>query len=712
MKKHSLEEKIGLKIELKRISFFILFFCLGSEVMPQIPINGFCKLNSYQFSPGYSKLVSLNYNNDSYSDLVFLNPSSKFISVAAGEKNESFSEELKFEFPYQLSNLVPIREKNFRIKNYAFTSRKDLVAGICKFSSDGKPKISHQMSFKSYPQNLSVADVNDDNEQEILISGSAFEGLSLITLVGNKLIEIKIPVKGSYSDAIFTDLNNDEFPDIAAINLLSNSLEFLTNNGRGEFNLVRRIQLVQKAGNLHVFDMNLDSYNDLIFIEGNTIKILYGDFSSSYSKQVELLTSHLPNELIIGDFNKDGKIDISYLSFSLGIVSAILAETEFNFFREVPILQKGGLKCLIPFYSKFIDGLAVINDEGILLTNTRLTSLSTDHDISLCLEPNTINYFDANKDGINDFCFIDNFDNSLKLVVRNSAGVPTSYYSLKLRGSHSEIISKNFSKQATSFFCYSAGKKLIEEIKVEFNSGIVQRSEFYTSRPISGLSVVYDDHEKIFASSLTNQRLTLEIFEKEENWNLLLDYNISEKAISSYLSTFNGLKLFFWNQDGDSIKLFMKTFLPEELKATLVAKRKMTKVSKILTVVNDFMNLEKESVISFVESNEKMYILINNGRFINSFYLKTVNKNLLVNFAEQLVTGEIRTNGTTRLIINNPSDQIVYYLNILKGGKQIIFSKMFPEINAGSFFVKNMTAKNYHLVYLNYTKSCISVRQI
>ena len=104
--------------------------------------------------------------------------------------------------------------------------------------------------------------------------------------------------------------------------------------------------------------MNLDSYQDLIFLEGNKLKIIYGDFSSSYSKQIEIETRHSPNDFIIGDFNKDGRIDLAYFSADASVASVIFAESDYNFFDEIPILYKEGMKSIIPFYSKFIDGLA------------------------------------------------------------------------------------------------------------------------------------------------------------------------------------------------------------------------------------------------------------------------------------------------------------------------------------------------------------------
>jgi len=712
MKKHLLGEKIGLKIELNAVSFLFLFFFLPFEVLPQIPINGFCKLNLYQFSPGYSKIFSLNYNSDSYSDLILYDPSLKKMAAISGEKNERFAKEEYFDFPFHISNLAPIREKNNEIKKYAFTSRKNLTAGICEFSSDGKPRVTHQLNFKSYPEKLSTADIDGDFHQEILLSGSAFEGLSILNFEGKNLNERIVKSKGSYSQAIFIDLSNDGFPDIAAINLLNNSLEFLFNDGRGNFKVVRTMNFYNKVRNLHSFDMDLDSYHDLVFLEGNKLKIMYGDFQSSYSKQIEIETKYPPNDFIIGDFNKDGNIDFAYLNTDVSIVSVVFAESDYKFFAEIPILYKEGIKNIIPFYSKFIDGLAIISDDGALLTNTVLSSMSPNIDISLSIKPTVISNFDANSDAINDICFIDSFDRSLKLVVRSNAGIPSNYFSIPLHGNPNQIAFKNFSKQSTTFFCYSVSKKLVEVIEVEFNTGKITRSEFYTARPIADVKPVLNDHQMVFVSSLVNNRLTLEIFEKEESWKLLTDYNISEKAISADLSTLRGVKLFFWNQIGDSIKLFKKTFLPEEMKAEFLLNIKMKNISNFLTVVDDFHNLDKESIISFVESDEKPYILVSHDGSVNSFDVEEVKKNLIVRDLNQLFVSEIKPNGTRRLIVNNYNSQNIYRLNILRKGKKIVFSKIIDKINTEKFFVRNMTVNNYHLVYLNQTKECISIRQI
>lgn len=708
MKKHLLGEKIDLKIESNKLNVLLFFFFLSHECVPQIPINGFCKLNSYNFSSGYSKIFPLNFNGDSYTDLLLYNPNQRTVSVIAGKANEKFSHEQKFDFPFALSNIISLGVK--ASGRYAFTSRKNLTAGICEFSASGKPKVISQLSFLSYPEKINIANAESDSQQEILISGPAFEGLSIVRLTDNKLTETKITKGAAYSDAVFADISNDGIADIAAINLIDNLLEFLINDGRGNFKFVRSIQLEQKAKRLRTFDMNLDSYADLVFTEGNSIRILYGDYASSYAQQVELKPKFSVDDFVIGDFNRDGKMDIAYFSSTASVVSVFFAQDDRQFYPEIVYLQKVGLQSIIPFYSKFIDGIAVLSEDGTLLTNTRLSSPVQNVDISLSINPKAIYYFDADNDFINDICYLDNQDSCLKIIMFNNYAVPSLFYSIPLRAQHDNI-DVSVSNKSVEFVCYSLGKKFIETVEVNFNSNKIIRGDLYTSKPIREIKRVKEDN-KLFISSLVNNKLSIEIFVKENKWRLFNEYFISDKIVSANLSKLYGMKLFFWKGEENLFKLFKKTFLPEELMAELVVKFNMDTSFNFLSIANDFFNLEKENVISFVGSGKNQYILITRDESIYSHNLKDINNHLHVNDLAQLFVGETRFNGTQRLIINDTSNEKIYKLNILNGGRKLNLVKMFDNISACRFFVKNISASNYHLVYLNQKNSCISIRQL
>jgi len=184
-----------------RIEFFggilcrillVVFLIPLSKTFPQIPINGFCKFNSYIVEPSYTKIFALNFNNDSYNDLILFNPALKKILSLTGDPNGNFSQKKVFELPIEISRLQTLFDSKHNVIGYAFTSRKGLTAGIMNFSKDGKASLLKKIKFQSYPENISVSDINWDGEPEILISGSAFNGLSYLSQLKKEIKENKI----------------------------------------------------------------------------------------------------------------------------------------------------------------------------------------------------------------------------------------------------------------------------------------------------------------------------------------------------------------------------------------------------------------------------------------------------------------------------------------------------------------------------------------
>ena len=85
MKKPYNEEKIGLRIEFNTIRILLIAFFLSEEIFSQIPINGFCQYKNFNIEQNFNCLLSLNYNDDSYSDLILYNPQLKKIVSISGE---------------------------------------------------------------------------------------------------------------------------------------------------------------------------------------------------------------------------------------------------------------------------------------------------------------------------------------------------------------------------------------------------------------------------------------------------------------------------------------------------------------------------------------------------------------------------------------------------------------------------------------------------
>ncbi len=234
-------EKTGLKIELSKAEIIFCLFLLTQDIFSQIPINGFCKYNDIKVDSGYTSFFALNYNGDSYADLFLYNSNDKKSVSFLGDNSGSFNKDYEDNLPFEISQLQNVRAKNGMIQEYAFTSRKTRQVGTLKFTEKGKPEIESKIELKSYPENLSIGDIQNDGKSEMLVSGSSFEGLSIIFNRDKNLIEKKIIDKTVFSSSVLTDLSNDGELDIAAFNVFTNSINFFYNIGGNDFKKVRSI---------------------------------------------------------------------------------------------------------------------------------------------------------------------------------------------------------------------------------------------------------------------------------------------------------------------------------------------------------------------------------------------------------------------------------------------------------------------------------------
>lgn len=715
MKKLYKEEIVGSGKELRLYSFLLFVMLFFNESFSQVPINGFCKLKSFKVDSDYTSLFSLNFNKDSHTDLILFNPTNKQLTTLTGDKAGNFGKKLRFRIPYEITNIISYRDNFNRVLGYAFTSRKSRRMGIYDFTKSGKPYLKKVYKFDSYPDNISSANLNNDKSESFLISGSAFNGLSIISEDKKGLQEKKIVTNISYTNAIFVDINSDGYPDIVAYNLFENTLDFFENNANGDFKKTRTLKIKDKINSLQNFDVNLDGYQDIVYSIGNSVSIVYGDSVSSYDSTLTVETAYYPDKIILGDFNRDGKIDFAYVNKPNSILSIIFKGNESEFYPEIIYLKKDGISDLIPYYSKFINGIVLISTEGYLYLESSLLSMTGDVDISLGAEPTALSFFDVDNNGIMDLCFVDKFTNSLKLIVRNTAGIPSLLYSTKLFESQSRVTVDNLDPQQKTFYCFKPDNNLIEVISYNFSNGKTERYSLYTPGKIKEVKTYSkkNDTTKLLVVNIKNGKLILSTFYKSiTGFNNSEFTDISDSVFAASVATVPVPRLFYWKINNGK-QIWYRVSLSDNFKKPVKYFQLSLKDTTLLnSFAGDLFNKDEAVSINFFETKNNNFALLSSGNspvlvvsknFINHFRIK--NKN-------QLFFGEMKPGGLEKLYIYVPGESELYKIDFIKRGKEVVITKVIDAANVDSYFVKNMNYKDNYLVYTDSVEHCIKIRQI
>ena len=702
-----------LKNAINGIKLSLIFFLFSQSVFPQIPINGFCKYNCYEADSGFTNFMLINFNSDFYSDFILYSPSKKEVEIIKGEEKGVLKEKKSFRIPVEISSIMPLQSR--RGPGYFFVNRKRLKAGIYELKSNGRPNLKGSLSFDSYPDYLSIANVDGKGKNEILVSGSSFNGLSIIYQGDKELTEQKIVEGTSYSHSVFCDLNNDHFPDIAAYNVLKRRFEFFYNDSKGEFRKVRSISFPEKITSLKCFDINLDSYKDLIFTSGKSFYIWYGDFRSSYENRTKIETLYKPDKYIIGDFNKDGRIDLAYLNLEHSLVSVLFAKNDFEFYPEIIYMKQEVLTDISPYYSKFVDGIAALGLDGKIHTITKLTSFAETVDISLGAKPGVLSSFDNENNGLTDFCFIDEYDKKIKFVLRNSGGIPSNFFSYQLYENHNKIISENLKTGVKNYVCYSLNKKLIEIIRADFDNNDIEKTVLYSPGPIKDMKLkrLNDNEYSIYFIYTNDNSLLLGSFNyKDFKFNFSDQLIDTGKFYEAALGSYGEPIVYYWQKSKQNVLLKEKfPFNPVEVDSNITAVPLIDSL-KIYSYADDLFNMNKNVVISFLTSPKNDYTVVAYDNFSSIIKGNESPPDFRITFPNNLFFGKTRFNGLKRLCVYLPEKKEVDKLGFINNGKDLTFTQIATQSSIKNFFIKNMTSKNYHIVYSDKNKNCVTIKRI
>ncbi len=700
--KRSSGEKIDSKIVQLKNSFilFVLFF--SSLSYSQIPINGFCFQKSYSLPKDYQGIISADLNFDGNDEIIFYSPSAKRLGMYAGIPGEQ-TELKEFQLNSEISQLRQLKDKNGSNYLFAAVERKLRRVSLMYISIDSLEAGKSKIEFDSYPDNISTGDINLNGNDEILVSGSGFDGLSILFRSNGGIGEKKIIIGTSFSEAIFVDLNDDDYPDVLAFNILENSLQFFTNNTNGIFRQSRSVQYSDKISLLQRVDLNSDGFQDIVYVVGDRLEILFGDAQAVYKKKSSVRLYDRPTAIQFGDFNGDKFYDMVFCK-QKGSLNILFGKKGGEFYERIPYLDNSSLIAFTKFKSGMTDNIAYILESGELSVIKSEKLLGSEMKVVPSIKAGAVKSFDYANDAIPDVSFIDEYDNSLKLLLNNKDGIPSILYSLPLADDHKDILVDEFFKFRKIFYCYAEGAPLLEIFRYNFNTDKLNRKQLYAPGEILDIALQRIDSTfvNIFLVYTKQSKLYLGKFENKDLSITFREFPfIDRNVISAQLFIETEPEVYYWKSEENSFHFKKATIKsgPNDYNTYFeIPKSAGTRVN--LYAADSYFN-QYPSLVSLVQNETENYLMViadHKFKFSNLFFNPTIKSE--EKFGKGFF-GETSIKGIINFTVNNEDDNYISKMIYREKEKTYSLNQMLAAENVSDYFFARLDRKNYYLVYSN-----------
>lgn len=702
------EEKPALKID--RIINLSIFFTLTftSILSAQIPINGFCRFQEFITRPNHTKIFPIDFTNDGWRDLVILDQLDKKYTTQSWEKN-------KFTIPggrITSTTFYDFQQMNVtdpRSKLYGYISRKDREAGIVLFNKTGTASIQSKVKFNSYPSNIDAGDVNNNGKSELLISGNNFQGLSLVVENKKKLIEVPIDDENLYSYSSFIDLDYDGYMDIAAVDLLKNSIIFFNNDRAGKFNRTRSISVSDEIKVFSVADINSNGYNDLIFIGNNGFEILLGDSVSSFEKKMTVITDESPDKYTILDFNGDGYNDIAFINYSSGNLFVLFAKGTNEFYSPIVYFKRNGIVDIVSYIDRGGRKLAVIDIKGKIYFVDRITEIDGTS-IALAASPSIVGTFNYLNDRRKEIFFVDEEQQRIVFLI-SAKRLFDTYYDFKLSQLHTHVTVDEIQRDRKTFYFYSEGERIIELLRVNFQKMEFSKRILYASGPIHDLKITSDrlkDRQTIFVLPEKNGKLFIESFDfRDFRYLSSGTEEISDGVIHASL-VFNLYKeIFHFESNSENLFLKKSVFNRKVQSRNLLAVIKINNTGSLNMEVKSFEDedINQNIIAAWIQQKNNTELFLINRNRTNKIVLKDFSPGYgtlryLDGEDENSIFIYDRSNGKVKKII----------IDISKRGYDV--EDVFESKNINSYIIDKLNGKKEYLIYSDKSDNLIKLKNI
>ncbi|MGK9368814.1 FG-GAP repeat domain-containing protein [Melioribacter sp. Ez-97] len=494
------------------LNIFLVLLFFASSLSAQIPINGFCKTEvlfdgfreNAEIFP--DKIIPADLDSDGSYEFVLLKNNKNLMAVVSGNKHRMFNvgqtiNDLEFHGSTKNSNV------------FCWLSRKNRNIGFITVSKNGIISRKKIKKFDDIPSRITCVDLDNDGFKEIIVSGYAFEGLTLVNAEKNNYAFSQITDERVFPLIANADFDYDGYNDLVAYDIFANRLVFFYNNQELSFSESRKIELSDYPEDLIVSDINSDGFTDLLISYGDRLSVFVGDTVSSFLNKFEIELPVKSDILNVSDFNGDGIEDLLTASYSEGEVYLIYGKGGSEFYEPLPVYKDRNLVDLAVYKEKGSSKLALLLRNGKIVVISKINKFANADITSFGAEALSLGFVPGEHNIPEAFFYIDKNSNNLILTTLSKALIPDALYRYPLQNSYS-IVKSVKRKNKIDFYLYNPNTSLIEILRLD--SFRPTRRILYTKGRIKDLLLFNDrleDRQRIYALTQNKSSLLLETYD-------------------------------------------------------------------------------------------------------------------------------------------------------------------------------------------------------
>lgn len=268
-------------------------------------------------------IVVTHLNNDQYLDIVVAYYDTNNIGIFFGYGNGRFNEENKVSvgcshpFFVTIAHLNNDNQTDLIIANYDIDSISILLGyGNGSF----KDQIIYSTDYDSHPSSIEVADLNEDNQLDLVVTNSGTNNLVIYLGYGNgrfaKEILYAIIDHSNPTSLVIADLNNDHQLDIGVANNGTGTIGIFLGYGNGSFQSEISYSLGFNSHPQFITSgyFNKDNILDLAIIDSKNdqIDILLGDENVRFAMltRYDTISNSNPIWMSVIDVNNNNQSDV------------------------------------------------------------------------------------------------------------------------------------------------------------------------------------------------------------------------------------------------------------------------------------------------------------------------------------------------------------------------------------------------------------------